>query len=154
MKASEETKGIVTGRVRTAHRRQLTRWPGWVGYAAAVWSLIYGLLGLYWALGGVGFPFGTENDPKAAAESILGGAQADTAGPLFAALGLAGAAVAVAMAHRRRIRGRRIFWTALLVFAWGASVALLLVIPDRRVLIAVAYAPIFLIGAPFGWPPV
>lgn len=148
MKASEESKGVAGGRVRATPRRQLTRWPGWVGYAAFVWSLIYGLLGLHWALGGAGFPFGTENDPKAAAESILGGAQADTAGPQIAALGLAGAAVAVAMAHRRRSRERRIFWTAPLAFAWGVSVALLLVIPDRRVLIAVAYAPIFLTGAP------
>jgi hypothetical protein len=36
------------------------RWPEWVGYAAAAWSLAYGLLGLWWALGGAGFPFGTE----------------------------------------------------------------------------------------------
>jgi hypothetical protein len=31
---------------------------------------------------------------------------------------------------------------------------LLLVVPDYRVLVAVAYAPIFLLGLPFGWPPV
>jgi hypothetical protein len=29
------------------------------GYAAAAWSLIYGGLGLYWALGGASFPFGS-----------------------------------------------------------------------------------------------
>jgi hypothetical protein len=139
---------------RRKAKRPCRRWPRWVGYSAAAWSLIYGALGLWWASGGAGFPFGTENDPRAAAESILGGAQADTAAPLIAALGLAGAAVAVAMARRRRFGERRLFWTALLVFAWGASIALLLVLPDRRALIAVAYAPIFLIGAPFGWPPV
>ena len=33
-------------------------WPVWAGYATAAWSLGYGLLGLYWALGGDGFPFG------------------------------------------------------------------------------------------------
>jgi hypothetical protein len=154
MKVSEGTKGIVTRRVRTTPLRKLTRWPGWVGYAAAAWSLVYGALGLWWAMGGAGFPFGTEYDPKAAAESILGGAQPDIAAPLIATLGLAGTVVAVAMARRWGLRERGIFRAALLVFAWGASVALLLVIPDRRVLIAVAYAPIFLIGAPFGWPPV
>ena len=127
-------------------------WPEWVGYAAAFWSLIYGALGLWWALGGAGFPFGTANDPKAAAESILGGAQADTAAPVVAGLGLVGAAFALAMA--RGSRGRGILRVALLVFAWGLCVALLLVIPDRRVLVAVAYAPVFLVGAPFGWPPV
>jgi hypothetical protein len=31
------------------------RWRSFAGYAAAVWSLIYGLLGLYWTFGG-GFP--------------------------------------------------------------------------------------------------
>jgi hypothetical protein len=154
MKASEGTMGALTGGVRARTRRWLARWPGWVGYAAAAWSLIYGLLGLYWALGGAGFPFGTANDPNAAAESILGGVQADTAAPLIAALGLVGTTVAVAMAPRWRLAERGLFLTALLVFGWGASVALLLVIPDRRVLIAVAYAPIFLVGAPFGWPPV
>src|SRR5579859_6652235 len=47
-------------------------------------------------------------------------------------------------------------WTRvlLLAFAWTLAVALLAVIPDRRVLIAVAYAPLFLVGAPFHWPPV
>ena len=35
----------------------LARWPAWVGYATAVWSLVYGLLGLFWTLGGGGFPF-------------------------------------------------------------------------------------------------
>ena len=154
MKVSEGTKGIVTGRVRIAPRRQLTRWPGWVGYAAATWSLIYGALGLYWALGGTGFPFGTANDPKAAAESILGGVQADTAAPLIAGLGLVGTVAALAMVRGQVSRGHGALRLALLVFAWSACVALLLVIPDRRVLVAVAYAPIFLVGAPFGWPPV
>ena len=41
------------------------RWSGWIGYVAAAWSLAYGLLGLYWTLGGAGFPFG-KNDPSAA----------------------------------------------------------------------------------------
>ena len=154
MKVSEGTKGIVTGGVRIAPRRQLARWPGWVGYAAATWSLIYGALGLYWALGGTGFPFGTANDPKAAAESILGGVQADTAAPLIAGLGLVGTVAALAMVRGQVSRGHGALRLALLVFAWSACVALLLVIPDRRVLVAVAYAPIFLVGAPFGWPPV
>src|SRR5215207_5180964 len=130
------------------------RWPEWIGYVAAAWSLLYGLLGLYWALGGVGFPFGSNNDPNAAAESILGGAQVGVVAPVIAGLGLVGALAAVAMARGWGSRGRGILHAALLVFAWGATVALLLVIPDRRVLMAVAYAPIFLVGAPFGWPPV
>ncbi len=132
--------------------RPLRRWPGWVGYAAGGWSLVYGLFGLWWAFGGTGFPFGTENDPKAAVESLLGGARADSAAPVLTGLGLVGAVAAFAMA--KGSRGSRVVRAALLVFAWGACVALLLIVPDRRVLIAIAFAPIFLLGAPFGWPPV
>jgi len=130
------------------------RWSEWIRYVAVAWSLFYGALGLCWALGGAGFPFGTENDPEAAAESILGGAQSDTAAPVIAGLGLVGTMVALAMASGRGSRGPRIPRAALVVFAWSVAVALLLVIPDLRVLMAMAYAPIFLIGAPFGWPPV
>ena len=81
---SEGTKGIVTGRMRTVPRWR--RWPEWVGYAAAAWSLIHGVLGLYWALGGAGFPFGSENDPGAAL-SVLGGGRAEGGAPVIAALG-------------------------------------------------------------------
>lgn len=125
------------------------RWPEWIGYAAAGWSLAYGLLGLWWTLGGAGFPFGREGDPGAAL-SALGGMRPETGAPVIAALGLAGAVAAVAMS---RVRGRGVLRAALLAFGWGVAAALALIIPDYRVLVAVAYAPIVLIGAPFDWPP-
>ncbi len=123
-------------------------WPGWIGYVAAAWSLAYGLLGLYWALGGAGYPFG-ENDPGAEL-SVLRGAQAETVAPVIAGLGLVGAVAAVAMVRTSR---RRILRAILLGFAWVAAATLALLIPDYRVLVAVAYTPIVLIGPPFGWPP-
>src|SRR5918998_2514454 len=95
------------------------RWPGWIGYVAAAWSVVYSLLGLYWTLGGTGFPFGSENDPSAAL-SILGGVRASFGAPVIAALGLAGAVVSVAMARTRRRRGG--LRAALLGFAWVAAV--------------------------------
>ncbi len=125
------------------------RWPGWIGYVATAWSLVYGLLGLFWTLGGVGFPFG-KNDPEAAL-SILAGVRASFGAPVIVVLGLAGAVVAVAMDRTRR--GRGVLRAALLGFAWVATATLTLVIPDYRVLVAVAYTPIVLIGTPFGWPP-
>lgn len=126
------------------------RWPRWIGYAAAAWSLGYGLLGLAWAFGAPGFPFGRGYDPDAEL-SWFGAARPGIGGPLIAALGLVGAAVALAAAASW---GRRLPRAPLLAFAWGAAAVLLLVVPDYRVLVAVAYAPIFLVGAPFGWPPV
>jgi hypothetical protein len=147
---AEEADGLGTEAARATKLRWWRRWPEWVGYAAAAWSLIYGGLGLYWALGGAGFPFGSESDPRVATLSIFGDARTETGAPVIAVLGLAGALVAVTMA---RTQGRGIFRRALLGFAATASTALALLIPDYRVLVAVAYAPIFLVGAPFGWPP-
>lgn len=126
-----------------------SRWSAWIGYATCAWSLAYGLLGLYWALGGAGFPFGSESDPDAAL-SVLEDVRADTAARVIAGLGLVGAVAAVAMA---RTWGRELSRVALLGFAWISAATLALAIPDYRVLVAVAYAPIVLVGAPFGWPP-
>jgi hypothetical protein len=133
-----------SGRVRL-----WSRWPTWAGYAAAAWSLLYGLLGLLWALGGPWFPFGVGHDEKAAGVSLLERAQPETTGPVIAALGLAGAAAALAMT-RRQPRGR--VSRALIGFAWTLAPGLAVVIPDYRPLLAVVRAPVLLIGAPFGWP--
>ncbi len=146
--AIERVTSLTRESVGTTPRWQ-QRWPDWVAYAAAVWSLLYGVLGVYWALGGPGFPFGPENDPQSAL-SILEDVEAPTGGPIIAALGLVGALIAVAMA---RTRGRGVLRAVMLAFAWIVAAALVLVIPDYRLLMAVAYAPIFLLGAPFGWPP-
>ncbi|MBA2534804.1 MAG: hypothetical protein H0V21_07320 [Rubrobacter sp.] len=136
-------------RTAGAAPRSLRHWPRWAGYAAGVWSLAYGLLGLWWAMGGAGFPFGEQNDPGAVL-SVFGGVRAETGAPVISTLGLAGALAAMVMV---RARGHGVFRAALLVFAWMSAVVLSLVVPDYRVLVAVAYAPIFLVGAPFGWPP-
>lgn len=123
-------------------------WPQWTRYAAVVWSLLYGALGLYWTFGGAGFPFG-ENDP-ASHFSILRSATPETTAPVIAVLGLLGTVVAWIMA---RGHGSGKLRLAILAFAWTLALVLMLIIPDARVLVAAAYAPIVLIGAPFNWPP-
>ena len=116
---------------------------------AAVWSLTYGALGLYWARGGAGFPFGHDGDPDAdVAESILAGVHATTAAPVIAGLGLAGAPVALAMARSRQREAVR---RSLLVAASGTAVLLLVVVPDRRLVLSAAYAPIILLRSRFHW---
>lgn len=136
-----------TPQPRTAPR-WLHWWPGWIGYVAAAWSAAYGALGLWWALGGAGFPFGFQHD-SAAHLSVLAGARREVAAPVIAALGLLGAVVAVVMARARGRGARRV---VLLGFAWTVAAGLAVVIPDFRLLTMVAYAPILLVGAPFGWP--
>jgi hypothetical protein len=127
-----------------------SRWPDWVGPAAAGWSLGYGLLGLHWTLGGAGFPFGTAHDPHGARVSILEHVQQQPAAPVIAALGLGGAALAMVLA-RRRTRGP--VSAALGGFAWAMALALTIIIPDQRPLMGIARTPIVLVGLPFGWPP-
>ena len=42
----------------TAHLTVRRRWPSWAAPAAGIWSVLFGLAGVHWALGGSGFPFG------------------------------------------------------------------------------------------------
>jgi hypothetical protein len=109
---------------------------------------VYGLLGLYWALGGVGFPLG-ENDPQGEL-SVLGGLRAEVGAPVITILGWVGAGVAIVMTQTR---GRGTLRIVLLSFVWIVAALLTLIVPDYRVLGAVAYLPIFVLGAPFGFPP-
>lgn len=133
-----------------------TRWTQWIGYAAAAWSLLYGLLGLYWALGGAGFPFGV-GDPElrdegddAIMQSLLGWATPEVAGPVIAVLGLAGAGAGVAMARRWSAGPAR--WL-LPAFAWTVAIGLTVLIQDSRALITVAYLPIMVVGKLFSLLP-
>src|SRR5688572_16482295 len=100
--------------------RSARRWPDWAAYAAAVWSLGYGALGLHWSSGGSGFPFGLAYDP-AGVLSVLANVRRETAAPVIAVLGLVGGIVAVAMT---RGRPGSVVRVPLLAFAWVAAVAL------------------------------
>ncbi|MEJ8642831.1 hypothetical protein WKI68_18450 [Streptomyces sp. MS1.HAVA.3] len=70
-------------------RRWWSGWPHWAPYAAAVWSLLYGAAGLYWALGGGGYPFGPVAQDRSTA-SLLEPSRAAVVAPVIAAVGLAG----------------------------------------------------------------
>ena len=133
-------------------------WPRWIGYATAVWSLLYGLLGLSWWLGADGFPFGTgdpdivDEGPRAIEANLLGLSTPEVAGPIIAALGLLGAVAAFLMA---RGWGQRAGRSVLLAFAGVAAIGLTILIQDYRPLVMVAYTPILFVGKAFfgvGWP--
>jgi hypothetical protein len=124
-------------------------WPGWVGWAAAVWSLAYAMLGLFWWRGGAGFPFGSAYDPAARGLSLLEGARPETTGPALFIAGLCGAALAVVLSRTRRCG---LLGGVLTGTGWAVAGTLAVVIPDYRPLLAVVRAPVLVIGAPFGWP--
>lgn len=131
------------------HHTESPRWTRHVITLAGVWSLLYGALNAFWALGGQGLPFGQSGDPNADL-SIVGHLDGVSVARGMVVLGLVGALVAVAM-HRSRgtSRGARI---VLLAFAWSAALSLTVLMPDYRLLMTVAYTPILIVGAPFGWP--
>ncbi|GLX96191.1 hypothetical protein [Herbidospora sp. NBRC 101105] len=122
-------------------------WPTWAGYAAAAWSAVYGALGVFWALGGGGFPFAPVAADRASG-SILEGSRAGVVAPVMAVAGLAGAVVAVAMA---RGWGRGWARTVMLVFGWTMAATLALAIPDYTLLV-LAFAPLLLVFAFTGVP--
>lgn len=128
----------------TTHRP--SSWTRWVQPAAAGWALLYGALGIFWTLGGPGFPFGKAAD-RGYGESILGTVDPRLLAPSIAVASLLAAAAVLALRGANALAKTAFGYLVLL------GVSLLVVIPDRRPLIAVAYAPILLVGAPFGWPP-
>ncbi|WP_328468455.1 NYN domain-containing protein [Actinoplanes sp. NBC_00393] len=126
----------------------MVRWPTWAGYAAAAWSLLYGLLGWYWAAGGDGFPFARVHEDRASG-SLLEGSRVEVVAPIMAAVGLLGAVVALAMA-RGWARGRGS--AALIGFGWVMAAVLTLIIPDYTMIALVAFAPLLLVFAFTGVP--
>jgi len=127
----------------TAHPTFRRRWPSWAAPAAGVWSLLLGLAGVHWALGGSGFPFGP-GDPRAGeVGSLFDAAEPTTMGAAIAVIGLAGAGVALVMTRTTHT------WPVWFSAAMGA--VLLVVVPDIRVLQNFAYL-FFGVTSLWDWP--
>ncbi|HEY3562379.1 MAG TPA: NYN domain-containing protein [Kribbella sp.] len=124
-------------------------WPVWTGYATALWSFGYGVLGLLWSFGGSGYPFAPVPDDRATA-SILEGTPYRVVAPVMAVVGLAGAVLALVMT-RTRPRGR-VPQTIATLGAAVLAVGLALVIPDYTLIAVVALAPALVVFAFTGVP--
>ncbi|SCL53849.1 hypothetical protein GA0070606_2186 [Micromonospora citrea] len=131
-------------------RRPVVPRPDRFAPLAAAWLGLWGVLALVSTVTGAGYPFGA-NDPGGAM-SLLRGIPATVGPPLFAALLLGAAVAALAMTGGRR-PGRAVR-TLLSAYAWAVAALLAVVVPDVGVLTILGYAPILIVGAPFGWPPV
>ena len=124
------TAGAVPARVGGARD-----WQHWAPYAAVGWSILYAVLGIFWAVGGGGFPY----TPDVASD--LAGPLAGKFGPGVAWIvvmmaGIPAAAMGIAM-----LRGVRRF--RLLLITAGALLAgtLLLLMTDINLLIMLGYIP-------------
>ncbi|WP_328476857.1 hypothetical protein OHA21_23000 [Actinoplanes sp. NBC_00393] len=118
---------------------------------AAGWAAGYGTLALGWAITGRGFPYGP-NDPDNDLGSTLRSVDPDVGSPVFAAV-LLTTAVALLIAAGTPAPSRPVRY-AVLGLLWLVAGALLIVVPDTRLLALAGYAPMLIIGLPFGWPPV
>lgn len=138
----------ISGRSRAGSPTWRRRWPTWVPYAAAVWSVLVAGLAVVCTTTGAWYPLAADPDSSA---SMLVGLPAGL-GSVLLLCGALIAAVLTALAARGRLTGwaNRPAAAVLVLFA----VPLLFLVPDSNLLVMLGYAPIFLVGAPFGWPPV
>ncbi len=117
-------------------------WQRWAPYAAVAWSLVYGALGIYWVVGGRGFPYAPESIPLQMGPLI---GRFGTSAPWTVVImaGLPAAALGAAM-----LRGVRSGALRPLFMALGALLAgiLLLFMADLTLLQALGYVPYAVIG--------
>jgi hypothetical protein len=118
--------------------------------SAAVAAAGYGTLALGWAVTGRGFPFGP-GDPGNGS-SVLRALPAEVGAPSFAAVLLLAAVAALVMRGGAALGAPA--RVGLLAYSWAVVAALLILVPDTRVLTFAGYLPILIAGAPFGYPPV
>ncbi|WP_214326589.1 hypothetical protein [Nonomuraea sediminis] len=125
------------------------------------WSIMYGALGIAWALGLPGFPWGrTDPDPDGAL-SILAALTPTPGGWWIAATCALTAALALTLPKTptpepttdtastvaATSAGGRV--SVGLGMAWVMAAFLVVVVPDSRLMMGVAYTPVFLFVAPF-----
>ncbi|MEV6968757.1 hypothetical protein AB0M47_26930 [Hamadaea sp. NPDC051192] len=115
---------------------------------ATVYLSLYALLALGWAVTGAGFPFGAGDGHNAT--HLLRAADPRIAAPIFAVVLLGVAVTAFALDAQPVVRLTGVARTAVLVGGWTAVAGLIVVMTDARLLMVAGYAPILIIGTPFG----
>lgn len=121
-------------------------WPRWAAYGTVGWSALYAAAGLWWTLGGAGYPFAPVQADRRSG-SVLEGAPVAVVGPAIVVLGGLGVAAGVLMA-RESARFRR----AVLGFGCFAALLMVVVVPDFTILAILAMWPAFLVFAFTGVP--
>ncbi|MEH7225962.1 hypothetical protein V7112_19290 [Bacillus sp. JJ1566] len=130
---------LVTQKLEDNRGKRLIKWYSWIGYAASLWSLLYGLIHFYWLLGGEGYPFYQE--PGTGVFSALITYLPVQAGSLvFCVLCFLGLFISLAM---NRPWGKMVPHWFIVIFSWAFAVFLLLLITDFRFIATIAYAFLF-----------
>lgn len=124
-----------TAKALPARRGWVGDWQRWVPYAAVAWSLAYGMLGLYWAMGGPGFPY-TPDPASNVTGPMVERFGTGVAWAVVIAAGLPAAAVAILMA-----RGVRVFRTLFIAAGGLLAGVLLFCMMDVNLLGMLGYTP-------------
>ena len=129
-------------RVMPAHGNRIRDWQRWAPYAAIVWSLIYAVLGIYWAVSGRGFPYA----PETMANRM--GPVVGQFGPVAAWIVVILAGIPAAMLGTAMLRGVRGRALRPLLITAGAALAgvLLLFMADLTLLEMLGYFPYAIVG--------
>ncbi|MFG1838722.1 hypothetical protein ACGFH8_09850 [Micromonospora sp. NPDC049175] len=122
------------------------------GEAAVIATGGLAVLTLICAATGKGYPFGP-NDPVDDM-SLIRAVPPGVGAALLAGILIGAMLIMLATAGRRAARPGGVARAAILVTGYGAVVVMLFVVPDIRLLALVAYLPMLVLGAPFGWPDV
>ena len=117
-------------------------WQNWAPYAAVAWSLIYGGFGIYWAVGGRGFPF-TPETISSEMGPLLGRFGQVAAWIVVILAGIPAAVLGTAMLRGLRGRLLRPLFIAAGVLLAGS---LLLLMTGLDLLIKVGYIPGAVLG--------
>lgn len=132
---NSEQQGIGIARVVPARIGWARDWQHWAPYATVAWSLVYAILGLYWAVSGRGFPYSPE------LVSSVAPPLAGKFGPVVAWIivimqGIPAAAVGALM-----LRGVRRLRPILICAGVSLAGALLLLMTDLTLLTLFGYIP-------------
>ncbi|MBW5420528.1 NYN domain-containing protein, partial [Streptomyces sp. BG9H] len=113
-----------------------------------LWSLLYGVAALYWALGGEGYPFERTIDDRSSV-SILEPSRAEVVAPVIAAFCAVGVVAGVLMLRNWGAgRSRK----TLLTIGWVTACVLTFLIPDYSLLGLLAFSPVLLVFVFTGVP--
>lgn len=128
------------------------RTAGWAAQVARAWSIYVAVMGVFWAAGGAGYPFG-DGDPQGFdSGSVLTGMDASVGGPVLAAVGHVGLGLVSALERDPRTAGRR---GALIAAGWAYAGALVAVCLDGRALMLLPPLGLFPVKwADADWPTV
>ena len=129
-------------RVVPVRAKGVRDWQYWAPYAAVIWSLIYAALGIYWAVGGRGFPY----SPDTMSDSM--GPLIGQFGPVVAWIVVMMAGIPAAAVGTAMLRGLRGGAIRTLFIAGGVLLAgvLLLLMTGLNLLVMVGYLPAAILG--------